>query len=60
MTTEKNPTEHARSEMLIAIGLSQAQYASPDGGGMDSEALIKAIDDFETAVRDEYPPAKED
>lgn len=52
MTTEvKTPLESARTELLMAIGLSQAQFASPDGDGLDAEALIEAIDTFEAAVR---------
>ena len=51
MTTEtKTPLEGARTELLLAIGLSQAQFASPDGDGMDAGALVEAIDAFEAAV----------
>lgn len=36
----------ARYKLLEAIGLSQAQFANPDGKGLDSEALGLAIDEY--------------
>lgn len=54
MTEDKRAA--ARSELYQAIGLSQAQFANPDGDGLDSAALIAAIDAFETTIREALAP----
>ncbi len=47
---EPRVSDDARERLFVAIGLSQAQFANPDGEGLDSAALIKAIDDYTAAV----------
>ncbi len=43
--------DEARSALFEAIGLSQAQFAAPNGPGLDAGALSEAVEAFEKAVR---------
>ena len=45
-------TDEASTKLYEAIGLSQAQFANPDGEGLDSGALIDAIDEYTKSVTD--------